>query len=63
MLARRELAEILYGARYHVVEEAEHDSASRLRVDGVVELYSQKYIPNTTNGADRGYGFMQTYAR
>ena len=40
VLARRELAEIPCGVWYHVIEQAEHDSACRLRVDGDVELLS-----------------------
>jgi hypothetical protein len=38
MLSRRELAKVLRRPRHHVVEQAEHDSASRLRVDRHVEL-------------------------
>lgn len=39
VLSRRELAKVLRRSRHHVVEQAEHDSASRLRVDRHVELH------------------------
>ncbi len=39
MLSRRELAKVLRGAWHHVIEQAEHDSASRFRVDRHVELH------------------------
>jgi hypothetical protein len=38
VLSRRELAKVLRGAWHHVIEQAEHDSASRFRVDRDVEL-------------------------
>lgn len=42
VLSRRELAEVLRRARYHVIEQPEYDSTSRFRVDRHVELPSIK---------------------
>ncbi len=39
VLSRRKLAEVLHRAWYHVIEQSEHDSASRFRVDRHVELH------------------------
>lgn len=38
VLSRGELAEVLRRAGHHVIKQAEHDSASRFRVDRDVEL-------------------------
>lgn len=38
VLSRRELAEVLRCAWYHVIEQAEYDPASRFRVDRYIEL-------------------------
>ena len=51
VLSRRELAEVLRRAWYHVIEQAEHDSASRFRVDRHVELH-QKTRSGSTNFPD-----------
>ena len=53
VLARRELAEIPCGVWYHVIEQAEHDSACRLRVDGDVELLSG--TQRSVDGRDEFY--------
>jgi hypothetical protein len=37
MLSCRKLEKPLFRARFHVVEQAEHDSASRFRVDHHIE--------------------------
>jgi len=42
VLSLRELAEVLRRAWYHVIEQSEHDSASRFRVDRHVELHQTK---------------------
>jgi len=43
VLSRRELTEILRRARHHVIEQAEDDSASRVRVDRDIELYGETW--------------------
>jgi len=45
--SRRELAEILRRAWYHVIEQSEHDSASRFRVGRHVELHQTKKTVST----------------
>ena len=43
VLSRGELTEILRRARYHVIEQAKDDSASRFRIDGDIELYGETW--------------------
>jgi hypothetical protein len=44
VLTRRELAKVLGCARYYVIEQPNHDPASRLRVDRHVELYTRRSV-------------------
>jgi len=52
VLSRRELAEVLRRAWYHVIEQSEHDSASRFRVDRHIELHQTKKKTFQPNFAD-----------
>jgi len=56
VLSRRELAEVLRCAWYHVIEQAEYDPASRFRVDRHVELHQKTRVVSTNVIQDENYG-------